>query len=284
MTLDPSSLEPAPLSRRGLLRTGTVTVSLGALVAACGSDSGAPGRVGNAPTVTPMPDADVDDAVLLRTATSLEYSAIDLYARLGEVATVDGAGAELMDRIVEDHTRHAEALAELTTAAGGEAYECANSWVADRVIEPLLERIAGDEAEALEPSDDPVRDALGLAYAFESMLGATYQQMVAQLTTPDLRSEAVAFGAEQVRHAAAIAILRDGAPEAYVSPTLSGGTIDLAATDGAIPLFAVPGRFASLAPVELSLGRPNEAGTRFTTSLQTPAENTFVYADQTCPA
>lgn len=281
---DPSSLGRAPMSRRGLLLTGGLGISLGAVIAACGSEERTPGRVGIAPPITALPDAEVDDAVLLRTATSLEYSAIDLYERLRELDVFDADADALVDRFIEDHRRHADGLAELTSAAGGEPYECPNTWVAERVIAPLLARITGDEAAEVEPSDDPARDALTLVNAFESMLGATYQQFLVQLTTTELRQELIGYGVDQVRHAAAAAILRDGAPEAYISPAVFGEEVDASANDGVLPIYAVTGRFASLAPVEVTLGPLSEAGTRFSTSLQTPAENTYVYADQACSA
>lgn len=280
------SIGRAPMSRRGLLQTGALTVSLGALIAACGSESeeGAPGRVGYAPEPTDLPTATVDNVVLLRTATSLEYSALDVYQRSLDMDALDAEATALIERFVEDHTRHAAAMAELTTQAGGEPYECANAWMAERVIDPMFEHIEGDEEADIPPSDDPARDLLQLSYAFESMLGASYQQFVEQLTDPALRQEVIIYGAEEVRHAAAVAIFRDGAPEAYINPTVFGGEIDLNDTDGVIPLYAVTGAFGSLAPIELTLGPKNDTGTRFATSLQTPAANSFVYEGETCDA
>ncbi len=282
---DPSSLGRAPMSRRGLLITGGLGISLGAVIAACGSDDGEPGRVGLAPTITDLPDVEVDDIVLLRTASSLEYSTIDLYEQLLELDAFGADSIPLIDRFIEDHRRHAAGLAELTVAAGGEPYECPNRWMSTRVVEPLLLRITGDEAEDIEPSDDPARDALTLANAFESMLGATYQQFLVQIRAAELRQELVPYGVEEVRHAAAAAILRDGAPDAYISPAVFGD--ENAATssdDGVLPIFAVTGHFASLAPIEMTLGPLNDADTRFSTSIQTPAENTYVYRDQACEA
>lgn len=281
----PTAPSPAdPMSRRGVLRLGGITVSLAAVVAACGRpEEGAPGRVGNAPEPTDLPSVTVDDGVLLRTATSLEYSAVSVYERIKEYGTLDGTAAALVDRMIEDHTRHAASLADLTTDAGAEAYECANSWYASRVIEPMFERIDGNAEDdpAIEPSDDVARDLVGIAHGFESMLGSMYQQFVEHFTTPELRQEAMTAAAEEVRHAAALAIARGG-EEGYVSPTLWGEQVDVAASDGVIPLFAIPGRFGSLAPVELTLGPLNDAGTRFTTSVATPADNSYVYTDQTC--
>ena len=288
MTGHPAPIDratPATMNRRRLLQVGGLTVTLGALVAACGTDEeGAPGRVGYAPVPTDLPPATTNDGVFLRTATSLEYSALDVYEKISSYGVLDGQAETLIARMVEDHTRHAAGMVELTTAAGGEPYECANAWFAERVIPPLFERIDGNEAEEIEPSDDPARDLLQIAYAFESMLGATYQQFVERLSTPELRKEAITYGAEEVRHAAAIAILRDGAPEAYISPVVYGEEIDTSSTDGVLPLYAVDGHFGSVAPIEMTLGPPNDAGSRFTTSLQTPAENSYVYDGETCDA
>ena len=278
------SLTAAPMSRRGLLRVGGLTVSFGALVAACGGDeeAGAPGRVGYAPLPTDLPTVTADDAVFLRTITSLEYSILDVYDTIQSYGVLDEQADAMIDRLVEDHTRHAGAMADLTTSAGGEPYECANSWYAERIIPPLFERVDGNEAEDIPPSDDPARDLLQIAYAFESMLGATYQQFVERVTTPELRQELVGYGAEEVRHAAAIAILRDGAPAAYVSPVVFGE--DIESSDGVMPLYGVTGHFGSVGPVEMTLGPPNDAGTRFSTALQTPAENSYVYEGETCEA
>lgn len=238
--------------------------------------------VGNAPVPTDLPTVTVTDAVLLRTATSLEHTALDVYRRIDELGVLDEQGQAMVARIVEDHTRHAAGMAELTSQAGGEAYECANPWYAERVIAPLFRRIDGDEAEEIEPSDDVRRDALSIAYGLESTLAAMYQQVVDGLQDAALRGEVIAVGADDARHAAALAIARDGAPEAYVNPTLFGDEVDPSQTDGVIPLYAVNGALGSLAPVEFTLGPLNDAGSRFVTSLQTPADNAFVYDGQTC--
>lgn len=271
------------LSRRNLLVTGGLTVSLGALVAACGGgEEAAPGRVGNAPVPTDLPTVIVDDAVLLRTATSLEFTALDVYRRITELGVLDGAAAALVERLVADHTADSAAMAELTTQTGGEPYECANAWYEERIVGPLFDRIAGNEDEAIEPSDDPARDAMTIAFALESTLGAMYQDVTEKLGDRALRPETAIAAARAVRHAAAIAIARDGAPGAYVSPTLWGDEIDPSASDGVVPIFAVGARFGSLAPVEFTLGPNSDAGTRFSATMETPADNAFVYADQTC--
>ena len=44
----------------------------------------------------------------------------------------------------------------------------------------------------------------------------------------------------------------------------------------------MPGRFGSLAPAEVTIGPVNDAGTRFTASVPTPADNSYAYTGQTC--
>jgi len=260
-----------------------MAISFGALVAACGGgEAGAPGRVGNAPVVTPLPQVTVDDATLLRTATSLEYTAIGVYETAAGLGVLDGRALELVERFVADHRRHADITAELTSDAGGEPYECANPWLVERGVMPLLERIQGNDAAGIPPTDDALRDLLEISYAFESIAGATYQQMVELLTDPALRRQIIVIGAQEARHAAAVAIARTGAPEGYISPALLGEAIDPEATDGVPPLYAIPGSFGSVAPVEVVIGAKNDAGTRFATSVQTPADNAYIYEGMTC--
>ena len=49
-------------------------------------------------------------------------------------------------------------------------------------------------------------------------------------------------------------------------------------------LYAIPSRFGSLTAMELVIGAPNEAGTRSSSAVETPAENAYVYEDATCTA
>lgn len=271
------------LSRRGLLRSGTLTVALGALAAACSREAAAPGRVGNAPVPTPLPEEPVDDAVYLRTATSMHMTVNDLYTRLLERDALDEAGVALIERFISDHEEAISTLSDMTAEAGGEPYECTNTWYEERVLTPLFERLDGNEAADIAPSDDIGRDILELAYAFESVLGATHQRLVEQLSSPEMRREVIGFGALAARHSAAVAILRTGAPEGYISPVLYGEELEV--EDGEIPpLHAVTARFGSLAPVPVFIGGLTPAGGRFEGSVETPAENSFVYASLTCDA
>lgn len=72
------------LSRRELLRLSSFSLASGLVLAACGKqsgviDDGAIARLGDTPSTTALPEAEITDEVLLRTAASLEYNAIDTY-------------------------------------------------------------------------------------------------------------------------------------------------------------------------------------------------------------
>lgn len=294
-----SNLWVPAFSRRALLRYGGVA-SLGALVAACGDRGGdeTPGRVGAAPTATDRPTGEVNDVILLRTAQSLEYTAIDVYGTFEDEGLVDAAFTEAFAAFVDDHQEHADTLGGLITAAGGDEFACPNPWIMSRAVGPILDNILGDEAQDIPVSDNPQRDAVATALAFENLAGATYQALVASLAERELRGEVVRIAAEEARHASVIALLATGVPKAYVSPVLappetpetSGetGTTTAAtedpATAGRPTAYVLTDRFGSLAAATLAVGKPNEAGTRFSATLETPAENSFIYEQMTCAA
>ncbi len=266
----------ATFDRRQLLRTGGLTVSLGAIIAACGEDRAGgtdPGRVGNAPAVEPLAEGDVDDIVLLRTAQSLEHTALDAYAAARGLEVLSAAQDTIVQRFVDDHTGHSVALGGFITDAGGEEFACANPWVSRRVITPML--------AALEASDDQLRDVLNIAYALEGLAAASYQSLVGSLTEPDLRKVIMQIGADENRHAATLAMAITGTPDAYVNPLLFGEPAP--AEEPVFPVaYAMPSTFGTVSAIELVVGAPNDEGRRFTVNLQTPAANTLVYTDASC--
>jgi len=288
MTAEPlpaDGTEPrSGIDRRQLLRAGGLAAGLAAVLAACGeSAKGEPGRVGFAPTPTDLAKQNIDDGVRLRTATSIEYTIMDVYATITKSGALQPDDQALVDRLIVDHQAAADRLAELTTQFGAEPYECTNAWYMDRVVPPIFENINGDEAKDIPPSDDPARDMLATVNAWESMDGAMYQGMVETLASPELRSETMKIGAMAGRHAAVSAIHHTGAPDAYFDPVLIGGE-EPQPKDGLLPLFAIPTEFGSLAPTQLVIGAPSSAGTRFTIPIDTPADNSYAYTDQSCPA
>lgn len=270
------------LSRRELLEAGGLAAVLGSVLAACGASAAEePGRVGYAPAITAPPQATPNDAAYLRTATSMEYLMVDVYTMISDQGGLDEQASTLIERMVENHRAAADTTAELTTEAGGAPYECANSWYAQRVVPPIFQAVTGDEDEDLAPSDEPADDLLRISCGFETMTSSMYQKLLELVAEPALRTELAALGATAARHAAAVAMQLTGTPDGYISPVVLGGELT-PDESGRAQLFAVPERFGSLASTELVVGAPNDAGTRPDFALETPAENAYVYDDQSC--
>ncbi len=262
------------LDRRQLLRTGGLALSMGAVIAACGGGRGGsddPGRLGVADPAPEVPDAEVNDVVLLRTAQSLEYTALAVYdAAVGTEALTD-AELSLAGRFVADHTGHAALLGSLIGDRGGEEFTCPNPFLMDRAVGPIL--------AALEDTDDLHRDLLNIAHAFEAHAAASYQALVALLEDLPLRSEAMRIGGDENRHAAALAAAIN--PDAIFSPAMFGEPVSNDADGFPVP-YAVPATFGQLTGIELVVGARTTDGGRFTVQLQTPAPNTLVYEYQSC--
>jgi len=261
------------LGRRELIRNGTITIALGGLLAACGADRGgsdAPGRIGYAPKPeNDATDTTVDDAVILRTLQSLEYAVIEAEQQFLDMGAF-GQDEDLAKRFIADHQEHAATVGDLISSIGGEPYDCPNVFFMDRAVDPAL--------EAARDSDDVNRDAINSLYAFESLLGASYQALVPALTDGSLRSAVMAIGDDEQRHAAVTALTIT--PDPY-NPEMVGGDAADAGEFG-IP-YAIPSTFAPLTGITLVVGRPvGEELKRTSISLQTPAENTFVYGYLSC--
>jgi hypothetical protein len=270
------SIQRATFGRRQLLHTGGLTLSLGAIIAACGEDRAGgtePGRVGNAPDVSALPEGEVDDLVLLRTAQSLEYTALDAYAEARGFGVMSAEQDTIVQRFVDDHTGHSAALGGLITEAGGEEFACANPWLARRAMTPIF--------AAVDDSDDQLRDVLNIVSALENLLAASYQAFVGSLTSPDLRMKMMQTGADENRHAATMALTITGTPDGYVNPVLLGEPAP--AEEPEFPVvYGIPSTFGTVSAIELVVGAANDDGQRLTVLLQTPAANTYVYSEQSC--
>jgi len=257
------------LGRRDALRIGGLGVSLAAIAAACGSDRGgdtAPGRVGYAPTPEPLPSLPVDDTVYLRTSSSVEATVVDVYNEMLEGGELSGDVATVVGELVTRHEELIEQLATATEEAGGTPWTCANPWMVERLIEPVMETISH--------SDDQGRDLLNLAISLEDLAAATHQSFTRLLDVPDLRPVMASASAVDSRNSATLVILTGGS-DAYVSPAIRGEEVP---SDDGIPMqYAITSRFGSVAQFELVVGAPDINGTRSTYVLNTPAENSYIY-------
>lgn len=270
------------LGRRRFLHLGGASVATAAVLAACGgTDSPGIAKIGTAPTTTQLPDAIVNDVVLLRTASSLEHTAISVYELVIDNADLlDPAYNDLAKRFRDDHAEHAALMEQLTVDAGGEAWTCGNPRLDELVIPAILRAITGDEASGVAPSDDPRRDVLNVAQAFESLAGSTYQSLMPVLSLPSLRKDAISVASQEVRHAAILSIALTGRPSGYMHPDEIAAATgqEVAAPESDVPaVYAIPGQFGNLGATQLVIGAPNELGNRVSLNVETPSLNSLVY-------
>lgn len=225
------------LSRRALFRVGGLTVAGAAILAACGSDSGAAATTAApttpttmAPTTmvpdttmapgttmpaTTMPMSMTGDVVLLRTASSLEYLAVAVYQTAidsGLVTTTAVADAAM--RFQDHHRDHAEFFVTATDKLGGQPFTDPNPAV----------------LKALRPAIDALADEQGiitLALTLERAAAATYQSGVGNVDEVTLNAALMSVGGVEARHAAVLAgaLGQPPVPAAY-------GTLDGAVTPG----------------------------------------------------
>ena len=138
-------------------------LTVGVIGTACASNDagGTPGRVGIAPPLPTLPEVEdpPSDVTLLRTAQSMEYTALELYKALTATGELSADEATLFDRIVQDHTRHADEVGQLITGAGGRTV---------RVRQPVHDGSLGQLRllAAMKGTDDAHRDVLNIAWAF----------------------------------------------------------------------------------------------------------------------
>jgi hypothetical protein len=263
------------------------------------------------PTTTALPDAVVTNVTLLRTASSLEHSIINVYEQvIGKNDLLDPKYGDMVKRFRDDHVAHAKLFEKLTTDAGGVAWTCSNPKLDGAIMNPVMTRItkgnaATSTSKAIGASDDPRRDVLNFAYGLESLAGATYQSFVALFSVPSLRAEAMKVGAREARHSALLGLtINPDRPGGLVnfsdavnaepgSPptTLVTTTTQNIASPGAgsvvpsnsvqqteiPPVTAIPSQFGELSPLQIVVGKGDENGTRLKINLETPSLNSFVY-------
>ena len=302
----------ALFGRRDILRIGGFTVATAAVIGACGEhDRGQVGRVGAVPTTVKLPDAVVTNVTLLRTASSLEHSVINVYSQvIGNSDLLDPKFGDMAKRFMDDHQGHAALFEQLTTTAGGTPWTCGNPKIDDTIMNPVITRITkGAEAtvgaKAIAASDDPRRDVLNFAHGLESLAGATYQALVALFSDPGMRADAMTVGAREARHAALLALTinpdRPGGlvnfadavnaepaspPTTTIAPTTTQNIAAGAApTPTSAPVqfteipavTAIPSQFGGLGAIQIVVGAGDENGTRLKQNLETPSLNSFVF-------
>ena len=259
------------LSRRELLRLSSLSLASGLVLAACGKQAGvvdddAIAVLGQSQTLKPLAEAEVTDAVLLRTAASLEYNAIDTYNAVLEGGLLTGDYAKLTDavkRFRDDHQAHADAVNQLVVASGGKSHTCANTRIDSLYIQPALALVTAKD------NPDMSKDVIALAHALENLATQTYQGVVASLTAPSLRGDAIRIAQDEARHAVVLAQVLNGG-YASVGPTTNEAT-------GKPNVASVPSAYGSLSSVLLQVGAPNADGVKTALTLETPSLNGLIY-------
>jgi hypothetical protein len=272
----PNPSQTPGFDRRTLLRRGGLTLGLGAFLSACAADFGgdtAPGRVGLVESETMLPEGAVNDVVYLRTMQSLEHSVVELLTALTAAGHFTAPQQSYIDRFIADHIAASETIGEHIAEAGGESFACENPWVRSRFVDPVL--------SAANSSDDSNRDARSAAHAFETMLAHSYQHLVGIAAEPAIRQGLITLGASAARRSALLAAQSNASKFGYFGPEINS---DAPETDAeGFPVgYALPAVFGQVGQIQLVVGAVNDEGSRYATSLQTPAENTFVYDYMSC--
>jgi hypothetical protein len=244
----------APLARRRFLQLGGASVIGAAVLAACGG----PGEQGSIPvagtsgTTTTSPERVVNDAVLLRTASSLEHSIVGAYDVAIERGLLVEGLSEIAPLFRDHHAEQAERFAELTRRAGGEPFEAPNPAVQKNVIDPALALLA-------ENGDQP-EDMLFILYGLEELAAESYQTFVQVLAEPRNRSGMMSVGGATARQAA---ILAGVIPDSFVVASQEPPPVDTTApptsegpneTPDRLPVVQIAGAFQQLTSVQITIG------------------------------
>lgn len=249
------------LTRRRLFKIGGYSITAAALLAACGTTYGETGipQAGDAPTLATAPENTVDDAALLRTASSLEYSVINVYTKVIDAGLLSAPHKDLAAMFRDHHRGHAAFFGELTKDVGGVAFDKPNVAFDTNVIAKVLSEI--------EQSADKPGDMLRLAHALEGVAAATYQAFVPALAGYSNRRDIMVVGSVEARHAAALAGALGG------KITFDPAVKETPPEGPNVPIYQVPSAFGNqgLTPVILN-GRKVD--------LDVPGPNSYEYAEK----
>lgn len=262
--MDPISDDDGRFSRRRILAVGGFSIGVAAVVAACAPDRPTPQvpQAGVAPSTTALPEQNVDDVVLLRTASSLEHSIADAYTKILGLGVLPADTTDLVRRFGDQHTARAVYFEDLTRDNGGEPFTAGNEPFNTNVINPALKSIA-------DAGNNP-GDYNWFVYGLENVATGTMQSFVPILRVPALRSSVMAVGGAEARAAAIAAAL---IPTVTVVPptatgeeiaattttTVAGATTTTTPAAQLIPVTQVPGSFGSQTAVSVAIANQEEA-------------------------
>lgn len=195
------------LNRRQLFRVGGLGVATAAILAACGKSSSGGASEATTTTTAGPTTADLD---ILRTATSLELVAVDVYGKAIASGLVTTAAVSDAAKLFQSHHQdHADFLAGLTKRYGGTAYDKPN---------PVLAQQLQGEISQLKDENGVVTLALQL----EQAAAASYVSYVGKYTSAALAQPTMSVGGIEARHVAVLAPIVGQSPVAAAFQTTSG--------------------------------------------------------------
>lgn len=184
------------LNRRRFIQVGGLTVATAAVFAACGTDdsgNAAPAAGEGGEGTAPSPADAQGDIVILRTASSLELLAVDVYEKAIKSGLVKTpAVGDAVTLFQGQHREHAELFQGATKKLGGKPMTEPNPVVAQSLEAPIA--ALADEAAVVQ-----------LALMLEQAAAATYQASVGQFKDLKLNQAVMSVGGVEARHAAVLA-------------------------------------------------------------------------------
>ena len=197
------------LNRRKFMQIGGLTVATAAIFAACGGDDADGGTTtageGTDTTMGGDGKAAEGDITILRTASSLEVLAVDVYQKAIDSGLVKTAAiADAAKLFQAQHREHAALFQGATKKMGGKEMTEANPVVLQSLQAPLA---------ALKDENGVVE----LALMLEQAAAATYQSTVGAFKDVSLNQAAMSVGGVEARHVAVLSsvLKQPGAPKAF---------------------------------------------------------------------
>ena len=206
------------LNRRKFLRIGGVTVATAAVFAACGTDDSDPGigttpRASSETTAGGAGDGVDGDIRILRTASSLEALAVDVYQKAIDSGLVQTAAvADAAKLFQAQHREHGELFQGATKKLGGQAFDKPNPVVLQSLQGPI--GALQDEMGVLQ-----------LALMLEQAAAATYQSTVGAFHDASLNQAAMSVGGVEARHVAVLSSVLEMAPVPKAFQTTDGAVV-----------------------------------------------------------
>lgn len=218
--------QPQGQTRRQVLRTGAIGVAAAAFLAACTDArkkahpkaglSGSPVTTTevapSVPTTEPSAAALDEDITLLRTGTSLELLAAEVYRTYGPKLT-DETWKSTVARFAADHATAAVTFTDATQA--NKRITKPNAFVKEHDVDPVAGDLTSDTA------------ILDFFHDLESTLTATYVAAAGTFTSATWRQRVMTFGAASARR---VGVLANGGEGAVPDSGLYPGT-DLISND-----------------------------------------------------